>query len=84
MKKRSTSFLTAAAALFILLSASSCTREYTCQCKMTSTGQPGLPAPAVREYPITDSKKNAESSCKAKSNTTNSGGITTVEECDLF
>lgn len=84
MKKRSTSFLTAAAALFILLSAPSCTREYTCQCKMTSTGQPGLPEPSVRDYPITDTKKNAQNACKAKSGTYNSGGITTVEECDLF
>ncbi len=84
MKKRSTSFFTALAALFILFSATSCTREYTCQCTITSTGQPGLPAPTTRDYPITDTKKNAESSCKAKSNTFNSGGITTVEDCDLF
>lgn len=84
MKKRFTSLLTAVAALFVLFAATSCTREYTCQCKMTSSGQPGLPAPVTREYPITDTKKNAESACKAKSNTTNAGGITTVEDCDLF
>lgn len=83
MKKRSTSVLTAFAALFVLFAATSCTREYTCQCTITSTGQPGLPAPTTRDYSITDTKKSAESACKAKSNTTNIGGITTVEDCDL-
>jgi hypothetical protein len=83
MKKRSTSFLIALSAV-VLLSASSCTREYVCQCKMTYTGAPGLPEGQVREYPITDSKKNAESTCQSSSKTYNSGGITTVEECDLF
>lgn len=84
MKKYFTSLFIALSAFVLLLSVSSCTREYTCQCKMTYSGAPGLPQGQVREYPITDSKKNAESSCKNSSKTYDAGGIHTIEECDLF
>lgn len=84
MKKYFTSLSIAFSALVLLLSASSCTREYNCQCKMTYTGAPGLPQGEVREYPITDTKKNAESACKGSSKTYDNGGIHTVEDCDLF
>lgn len=83
MKKRSTSLLLALSA-FVLLSATSCTREYVCQCKMTYSGQPGLPVGQVREYPITDSKKNARSTCQGSSKTYDKDNIHTVEACDLF
>lgn len=83
MKKRATSFLIALSAV-VLLTATSCTREYVCQCKMIYSGAPGLPNGEVREYPITDSKKNAESSCKASSKEYDKDGIHTIEECDLF
>lgn len=83
MKKRSTSLLVALSAIVLLL-ATSCTREYVCQCQMTYTGQPGLPEGQVREYSITDTKKNAESACKESSRTYDNGGIHTVEDCDLF
>ena len=53
MKKRFTSFLFALSVL-VLLFATSCTREYTCQCKFTYTGAPGLPEGEVREYKIKD------------------------------
>ena len=84
MKKRFTTLLLALPALILLLSFASCTREYTCQCKMTYSGAPGLPEGTVREYPITDTKKKARSSCQAASGTYDDGGIHTVEECDLF
>lgn len=62
----------------------SCTREYTCQCTITYTGQPGLPDPVMKEYKITDTKKEAESKCRAHSETTDVNGITTTEACDLW
>lgn len=83
MKKSYTSLLMAFAA-FVVLFASSCTREYVCQCKMTYTGAPGLPEGQVREYSITDTKKNARNACRANSKTYDNGGIHTVEDCDLF
>ena len=83
MKKRFTSLLIAVSAL-VLLFATSCTREYVCQCKMTYTGQPGLPEGQVREYSITDTKKKARSACQESSRTYDNGNIHTVEDCDLF
>jgi hypothetical protein len=83
MKKRSTSLLIALC-VFVLLSATSCTREYVCQCKMTYTGAPGLPQEVTREYSIKDTKKNARAACKANSLTSDNGGIHSVEDCDLF
>jgi hypothetical protein len=83
MKKRFTSFLFALSAM-ILLFATSCTREYTCQCKMTYTGAPGLPQGEVRSYKIKDTKSGAESKCKEDSGEYDRDGIHTVEDCDLF
>ncbi len=83
MKKYSTPLFIALSAV-VLLFGSSCTREYVCQCKMTYTGAPGLPQGVVKEYSITDSKKNAESKCRESSKTYDQGGIHTVEDCDLF
>lgn len=83
MKKRSTSLLIALCA-FVLLSATSCTREFVCQCKMTYSGAPGLPEGQVREYSITDTKSNARSACQGSSKTYDNGNIHTIEDCDLF
>ena len=83
MKKRSTSLLIALCAV-VLLSATSCTREFVCQCKMTYSGNPGLPQEQVREYSITDTKKNARSACQGSSRTYDNGNIHTIEDCDLF
>ena len=83
MKKRSTSFLIALSAI-VLFTTTSCTREYTCQCQMIYSGAPGLPEGEVREYMITDSKKNAESKCRGNSREYDNGNIHTIEECDLF
>lgn len=83
MKQRFTSFLLVFSVLALVLGAS-CTRKYTCQCTMTYTGKPGLPQGETREYSITDTKKNAQNSCRANSRTYDDGGIHTVENCDLF
>ncbi len=68
----------------IALLMSSCTREYTCRCTWSHSGSPGLPQGDVREYPITDSKKNAESKCKNNSRKYDDNGIETYEDCVLF
>ena len=83
MKKRFTSLLIALSAI-VLLTATSCTRKYICQCQMVYSGAPGLPVGEIREYPITDSKKNAESACKGSSKSYDNGNIHTDENCDLF
>lgn len=84
MKKLLTPLLSMTAACLLLFSASSCTREYKCECVMTYSGVPGLPDSTVRDYPITDTKKNAKSMCEANSNTYKDGNITTVERCYLW
>jgi len=84
MKKTFTSLsilIAASCGVFLL---SSCTREFTCQCKMTYAGDPGLPEVTLREYSIKDTKKGAESKCKANSASYEKDGITTVEDCDLW
>lgn len=63
---------------------SSCTREYTCQCTITYSGYPGLPEPVVKEYSITDTKKDAESKCQDNSDSSVTNGIKTVEDCKLW
>ncbi len=68
----------------LLFSFTSCTREFTCQCYISYSGKPGLPDTLLKEYPITDSKKNAEKLCKGQSGTYEKDGITTVEDCNLW
>lgn len=69
---------------FILITATSCTREYTCRCTWSHSGAPGLPQGEVREYPVTDTKKNAESFCSGNSRRYERDGIVTEENCVLF
>ncbi|RYD50971.1 MAG: hypothetical protein EOP52_11215 [Sphingobacteriales bacterium] len=72
-------------ASFLLLSATSCVREYTCQCTIKYTGQAGLPDSSRREYPIRDARSKARDICQGNSVApTTSGGITTTETCDLY
>jgi hypothetical protein len=71
-------------AVALLFSASSCTREYTCQCFISYSGKPGLPDTILKEYPITDTKKNAEKLCKDHSGVYEHDGIKTVEDCRLW
>jgi hypothetical protein len=63
---------------------SSCTREYICQCTIKYSGQPGLPDSVIREYPVKDTKKNAQSVCEGNSGTTETNGITATEKCKLY
>jgi len=81
MQLRAT-LLLAAAGVTIMFS--SCVRDYTCQCQIVYTGQPGLPDSLIREYPIKDSKKKAKSLCEQNSTTSDNNGIHTEEDCHLF
>lgn len=67
-----------------LITTSSCVREYTCQCQIVYSGQPGLPDTLIREYPVKDTKKKAKSACEANSTTSDNNGIHTEEDCHLF
>ncbi len=71
--------------LLLTVGAASCTREYTCQCQIKYTGQPGLPDSTIKEYPIRDTKEKARDLCKGNSQeATTTSGITTTEICDLY
>lgn len=78
-------FLNSFAVLTVLISLSSCVREYTCQCTIKYSGQAGLPKDVFREYPIRDTKGNARDLCQGNSQKPKEkGGITTEEICDLY
>ncbi len=72
--------------LLSLLGATSCTREYTCQCWIKYSGQPGLPDSTLNEYPIRDTKDKARDQCQANSFQTSDprSGISTKETCNLY
>ncbi len=72
------------AAAFLAIGFSSCTRDFICQCTISYSGQPGLPDTTIREYPIKDTKKNAQSACEGNSSTYEIGDIKTVEDCSLY
>lgn len=77
--------LTAACAVLLLISGlSACTREYTCQCEIKYSGQPGLPAPVQREYTIRDTKKKAANICEDNSSNSDAGGVHTEETCEIY
>jgi len=73
-------------ALLTVIGATSCVREYTCQCMIKYSGQPGLPDSFMREYSIRDTKDKAKELCKANSFTATDAksNITTQENCDLY
>ena len=75
--------------LFIALSTislTSCTKDYICRCKITSTGMPGLPEPIINEYEIKDKPDDAKRLCEDASSyyEDKEFGIKTVEECALL
>ena len=82
MKIRSSILLPAALILMTLLG--SCVRDYTCQCIIKYTGQPGLPDSVIKEYKIKDTKDNAKSLCEGNSGTFTTNGITTTENCKIY
>lgn len=76
--------LLAAASLLLIISISSCRRNYTCQCEITYSGQPGLPDTLYRDYPVTDTKKKAKQLCEQNSKESEMDGIKTKETCYLY
>ena len=73
-----------AAALLIMTGLSSCVREYLCVCEISYSGQAGLPDTVMNEYPIKDTKSNAQAACQANSGEYNNNGIKATETCDLY
>jgi hypothetical protein len=71
------------AAVFAI-TCSSCVQEYTCQCRIKYSGQPGLPDSIMREYPIRDKQDEAKSLCEQNSQHTVVNGIKTDEDCKLY
>ncbi len=69
---------------FVMIGMSSCVRKYICHCQISYTGSPGLPDTVIKEYDITDTKTNAQSTCRSNSKTFDNNGIHTVENCDLY
>lgn len=72
------------AALLGIVGASSCTKEYTCQCLIKYSGVAGMPDSTVNEYQIRDTKKNAKSICESNSATFEKDNVKTEEICKLF
>lgn len=68
----------------IMIGMSSCIRSYTCECRISYSGQPGLPDTVFQDYPLKDTKKKAKSVCESNSSVTVNGTITTTEECYLY
>lgn len=72
-------------AFFIVtLLLSSCVKDYTCQCRLTFSGKPGLPEPQIREYSLSNTLKEAKQECESRSRTYEVDGVRTVEECELY
>lgn len=82
MKSRFSLFI--AVSVFMLIGFSSCVREYTCQCGIKYTGQPGLPDSTTNSYTIKDTKKKAKAACESHSGEYQNGNIKTVENCMLY
>jgi hypothetical protein len=83
MKLRS-KLLWAVSVMALLIGLSSCTHEYTCQCRISYSGQPGLPDTMLNEYTIRDTKSQAKSICENNSMTSEQNGIKTVEDCKIW
>ncbi len=66
--------------------ATSCTREYICQCVVSYSGvQPGLPDTTIFEFKIKDKKKTAISNCEANStNYVSPDNIVMTEKCRIY
>lgn len=70
--------------LFGVGTMTSCVKEYTCQCKISFSGKPGLPEPYIREYSVTNTLKEAEQECANRSRSYVEDGVTTTEDCELY
>lgn len=78
MKKH---IMTAAALLFTVLLASSCSKEYTCECNYNVLNMQGA---AQEQYTVRGSKRKAEKSCKAKESSVSAMGVTLKKSCGLL
>lgn len=70
--------------LLLAITMTSCVRDYTCQCKITFSGKPGLPEPQIREYSVSNTLKEAKKECSDRSQIYIVDGVTTTEECELY
>lgn len=70
--------------LLLIVGASSCTKDFICQCEIAYSGAPGLPDTLINEYELTDTKKNAQQACEEGSSESEEDGIKTVETCKLY
>ena len=69
----------------MVISISSCTREYICQCVVKYSGNPpALPDSTVFEFAIKDKKKDAAKKCEANSLIITQDNITMDEKCRLY
>lgn len=79
MKKQ---FIYLATALLFVIGFTSCKKDYTCVCTVTTTGQYTDPATGSSSTTISSSsKKQAASICASADFTSSSGGITTRGKC---
>jgi hypothetical protein len=70
--------------VIIVLGASSCTREYICQCTVKYSGIPGLPDSSLQEFLLKNTLKQATADCAANNATITKNGITMTETCVLY
>jgi hypothetical protein len=77
-------FLPLILVLFIV-TISSCTKEYICQCVVKYSGNPpALPDSTIFEFNIKDKKDEAAKKCEANSATLTQDNITMDEKCRLY
>ena len=68
-----------------VITISSCTKEYICQCVVKYSGNPpALPDSSVFEFAIKDKKKEAAKKCEANSVSLTQDNITMDEKCQLY
>ena len=71
--------------ILIVISFTSCTREYICQCTLSYSGvQPGLPEPKTHEFTIRDKKETAAKLCSDNSTLITENNITMKDTCRLY
>ncbi len=77
--------LTGLLLLVVVLTQTSCVREYICQCKVEYSGNvPGLPPSTISETVIKGKEKDAREFCKKNSLTIVQDKVTMKETCDLY
>ena len=67
------------AAVLTMLAFASCKKDYTCECTVSD----GQGTNSTSSVTIHESKKDAESACKASNSTVSSGGMTMTSTCKI-